>query len=187
MPRPERHRSDSSLRYRARGHWCRGTPLLVGKVGVEPTVYQCHGFTVRCNRHYAYLPISLMCPKIKTMLRPERHRSDSLLRCRVRGHCAPPLRLASAEIVELSLTASETGVLPVRRNGNNEKILSKYGSAVTPPPPPALICKRRNSVVHRVHWRSRRDLNPRHPDRQSGALAAELRDRVSCRSRIFNL
>ncbi len=31
--------------------------ILVGKVGVEPTVYQSHGFTVRCNRHYAHLPI----------------------------------------------------------------------------------------------------------------------------------
>ena len=29
----------------------------MGKVGVEPTVYQSHGFTVRCNRHYAHLPI----------------------------------------------------------------------------------------------------------------------------------
>ena len=33
---------------------------MVGKVGVEPTEYQSHGFTVRCNRHYAYLPIRLM-------------------------------------------------------------------------------------------------------------------------------
>ncbi len=31
--------------------------ILVGKVGVEPTVYQSHGFTVRCNRYYAYLPM----------------------------------------------------------------------------------------------------------------------------------
>lgn len=35
---------------------CGGSPL-VGKVGLEPTVYQSHGFTVRCTRRYAYLPI----------------------------------------------------------------------------------------------------------------------------------
>ena len=27
----------------------------MGKVGLEPTVFLRHGFTVRCNRHYAYL------------------------------------------------------------------------------------------------------------------------------------
>ena len=31
--------------------------LLVGKVGVEPTVFLRHGFTVRCNRHYAHFPL----------------------------------------------------------------------------------------------------------------------------------
>ena len=29
----------------------------MGKVGVEPTVFLRHGFTVRCNRRYAYLPL----------------------------------------------------------------------------------------------------------------------------------
>ena len=30
--------------------------LPMGKVGLEPTVFLCDGFTVRCNRRYAYLP-----------------------------------------------------------------------------------------------------------------------------------
>ena len=34
-----------------------GSLLLVGKVRAEPTVFPRHGFTVRRNRHYAYLPI----------------------------------------------------------------------------------------------------------------------------------
>ena len=69
----------------------------MGKVGVEPTVYQSHGFTVRCNRHYAYLPLIENVVFFDTYMRGDSSRS-------VRSKTRDRARLLDAGVIEENRT-----------------------------------------------------------------------------------